>query len=299
MSTSRKFLVPSFLVPSFLAMSFVVLAAATAFATGHGPVFGYATPVNSAGEWSFDAGLNVRHFAPGTDLVFRNMVSYGFTPHVQWSFNLPAYLESAPGAPTRTMGMGDWESNLAWRFHHNATSVGTRFESTASAGLVVPGPQSTPGAMGMLRRAPGLNVALATGMASRSHYLWAGGGYTWFAAKQGDQRPAVFSYSLVWGYRPPSWRKHDYPAWDWRLFAEMTGDAWGHAQHLGAPMPATHGHTIFLGPSTLGIYKSFAISGGVQFPVYQQIGSAFPRERVRVAVNLSYFLFTNHKQHGD
>jgi hypothetical protein len=28
-----------------------------AVASGHGPVFGLATPTNSQGEWSFDAGL--------------------------------------------------------------------------------------------------------------------------------------------------------------------------------------------------------------------------------------------------
>jgi hypothetical protein len=280
-------------------LTVAALWSSAALATGHGPVFGYATPVNSAGEWSFDAGFNARHFSPGMDAVIRSMVSYGFTPHLQWSVVLPGYIATAAGTPARTIGMGDWESDVAWRFHHNASAVGTRFESTLTAGVIVPGVQRTPGAMGMLRRAPGLNFALATGMASRSHYLWAGAGYTWFGAKQGDQRPDVFSYSLVWGYRPPAWRKQDYPAWDWRLFAEMTGDVWSHAQHLDAAMPGTQGHTIFLGPSTLGIYKAFAISGGVQFPVYREVGSAFPRERVRYAINLSYFLFTNRKHHGD
>ena len=278
---------------------FAAFCASSAMATGHGPVFGYATPVNSTGEWSLDIGFNARHFSAGTDAVIRSMVSYGITPHVQASVIIPGFLESAPGAPTRTMGMGDFEGDLAWRFHHNATAVGTRFESTLTAGVVVPGVQRMPGVMGMLRRAPGVNLALATGMASRSHYLWAGAGYTWFTEKQGDQRPDVFSYSLVWGYRPPSWRRHDYPAWDWRLFAEMTGDAWSHAQHLGGAMPGTQGHTIFLGPTTLGIHKTLAISGGVQFPIYREAGSAFPRERVRYAINLSYFLFTNHNHHGD
>jgi hypothetical protein len=32
--------------------------ASPALATGHEPVFGYATPVNSQGEFSFDTGLN-------------------------------------------------------------------------------------------------------------------------------------------------------------------------------------------------------------------------------------------------
>ncbi len=38
---------------------------AAAFAQGHGPVFGYATPTNSQGEYSFDAGLLARTSADG------------------------------------------------------------------------------------------------------------------------------------------------------------------------------------------------------------------------------------------
>lgn len=71
----------------------------------------------------------------------------------------------------------------------------------------------------------------------------------------------------------------------------MTGEKWGSIRHLGVPLSNTGGHQVFLGPSTLGIYKSFAISGGAQFPVYRDTSSVFPREKVRVAVNVSYFLF--------
>jgi hypothetical protein len=288
MSIARKFVL-------FLCLaSFAVPASAS----GHGPVFGYATPVNSKGEWSFDVAFDGRNWTTGTDAILRSMVSYGFTPHVQWSLVVPGVISQQPATPAHAMGGGDWESDLAWRFHHNASAVGTRIESTLTAGIVVPA-QRPAGVMGALRRAPGVNASLATGMASRSHYLWAGAGYTYFVAKQGDQRPGVFSYSGVWGYRPPAWRKQDYPHWDWRLFAEMTGEVWGHAQHAGAAMLGTEGHQIFLGPSTLGIYKTFAVSGGVQFPVYRDVGSAFPRERVRFALNLSYFLFTNRQHHGD
>jgi len=54
--------------------------------------------------------------------------------------------------------------------------------------------------------------------------------------------------------------------------------------------------STFLGPTTLGIYKTFAISGGVQFPIYRNVGTLLPKERVRVAINITYFLF-QHGQH--
>jgi hypothetical protein len=42
----------------------------------------------------------------------------------------------------------------------------------------------------------------------------------------------------------------------------------------GVPMSGTQAHQVFIGPTTLGIYKTFAISGGVQFPVYHSVGSS-------------------------
>ena len=35
----------------------VLIVPVFAFASGHGPIFGLATPTNSQGEWSFDEGI--------------------------------------------------------------------------------------------------------------------------------------------------------------------------------------------------------------------------------------------------
>jgi hypothetical protein len=53
----------------------------------------------------------------------------------------------------------------------------------------------------------------------------------------------------------------------------------------------TQAHQVFLGPSALGIYQNYTISFGAQFPIYQDVGSVWPKERVRFAVNFSYLLF--------
>ena len=59
----------------------------------------------------------------------------------------------------------------------------------------------------------------------------------------------------------------------------------------GLAMPGTEAHA-----NKLGIYKTFAISGGVQFPIYRNVGSVLSRERFRIAINFTYFLF-KHGQH--
>src|SRR3954462_9424883 len=125
-------------------------------------------------------------------------------------------------------------------------------------------------------------------MASRSHYLWVGAGGMHFAERGGDRRPNVVSSSLVYGYRPRSWRS-DELKWDWRIFGELTGEHVGLSRRGSAAMPGTDANQVFLGPTVLGIRNSFAISGGVQVPVYSNLGRVYPRERVRFAINVSYF----------
>ena len=260
------------------------------FASGHGPVFGYATPTNSQGEFSLDLGLAGRNSAAGSDLSTRAMLSYGFTPHLMLSVVAPFALDKTAMTPSRLMAGHDFESDLTWRFHHNPTKVGTRFESTAFAGVLMPGADSSASVMGQLKRAPGFTGGIATGMASRSHYVWIGGAFARYLEKDRDRRPDVLSYSLVYGYRPPSWRKDS--GWDWRMFAEMTGEKSNHIQHFGLAIPGTNANQLFVGPFALGITKNYAIEGGLQFPIYHDVGQLLlPRERVRWVVNFSYFLF--------
>lgn len=276
----------------FIACAIVSL---NAHASGHGPVFGFATPVNSEGETSFDLGVYARNAAFGSQTEIKSMLSYGITPQVQVSVVAPALVQSG-SLPMSMMAGGEFQGNVAWRFHHQPNAVGRRFESTASLGVVVPGPQDDFGMFSRFHRAPGINGWLATGMASRSQYFWLGAGATHFAERGGDQRPNVISTSLVYGYRPPAWRadKHE---WDWRLFAEMVGEHVGTAERAGLTTLGSGANQIFIGPSTLGIYKAFAISGGLQFPVYSDLGRLFPHERARLAINVSYFLFSHSHTH--
>jgi hypothetical protein len=271
------------------------LAGSLAHASGHGPVFGFATPVNSKGEWSFDVGIFARNAVFGSQLATRSMLSYGITPQVQLSLVAPALIQQGSLPMSMTSG-GEFQGNVAWRFHHQPNAVGRRFESTASVGLVAPGPQDNFGMFRGIHSAPGINAWAATGMASRSSYFWIGGGFMHFAERAGDRRPNVDTTTLVYGYRPKAWRS-DRHEWDWRVFAEMTGEHIGPMERAGLVMPGSDANQIFLGPTVLGIYKAFGISGGVQLPIYHDVGSPFPKERARVAVNVSYFLFSRSHSH--
>jgi hypothetical protein len=152
----------------------------------------------------------------------------------------------------------------------------------------VPGPQDAGGPRSGLRRAEGFYSGVVTGMASRSQYIWGGASYQRYAESGGDRRPDLLFYSLVYGYRPQSWRT-DYPRWDWRLFGELTGERGGSLQAGGIELARSQTHQVFLGPSLLGVYKQYGVSVGIQAPLYRAVSPIYGKERFRFTVNLAYF----------
>jgi hypothetical protein len=145
-----------------------------------------------------------------------------------------------------------------------------------------------------LHRAPGVAGSLASGFASRSHYAWVGAGYTRFAQASHDQRPDTLSWSGVCGYRPAKLRR-GYDQWDYRGFAEFTGEHTGNVRSGGFLVPDSSTTSVWLGPSMLAILKNLAISGGVQAPLLRNASaSLYGREQIRFAINFSYLKYSAH-----
>ena len=267
-----------------------VAASQLARASGHGPVFGLATPTNPRGGFSFDTSLMGR-YGEGAGTMFRATLGYGVTENLKLSVSAPVVFGAEPFAPARVapftpMG-GDFEALTIWRFHRQDTGVGSRFETAAIGGVLLPGPQDSGGRLKGLRSGPGALAGIVTGIASRSHYAWGGVSYQRYAESHRDRRPGLLFYSAVYAYRPPSWRTDS--GWDWRIFGELTGEKAGALQLAGLTLPNSDSHQPFIGPTTLGVYKNYAVSAGVQVPVYQAVSAIYPRERMRFAVNFSYF----------
>lgn len=96
--------------------------------------------------------------------------------------------------------------------------------------------------------------------------------------------------SLVLGYRPPFLRR-DEPHPDWRLFIEGVGEYVRPDEVAGRLLPNTGGARVFVGPTVLGIFGVWAVSGGPLFPVYSALNGSQPADVVRLAVIFSYFWF--------
>jgi hypothetical protein len=283
-------------MPSKVATIVIPIAAALAMArpvdaAGHGPVFGLATPTNPKGGWSLDLGVNGRGGSGGAAGTAEAEFSYGLTQDLKLSASAPLVFAADPyprsSVTTTTPVSGDFSGQAFWRFQRRDLA-GKRVESTAIAGVLLPGPQDESGLFRGLNSGPGYVVGAVTGIASRSQYVWAGANYQRYVESKGDRRPDLITCSLVYGYRPLSWRT-DYPRWDWRLFGELTGERAGTLRRQSAELTGSGANQIFLGPSVLGVYRNIGVEGGIQFPLYRDSGRIYPRESFRFAVNFAYF----------
>lgn len=261
------------------------------FSSGHGPVFGLATPTLGRGAFSLDFAAMGR-FGDSRAAMIRPMLGYGITEDLQISLSLPMPLYTPQdGNPARMTAMmpaePDVELLLGYRFHRTSPRVGARFESTAYAGFEYPTDDRRAG----LATAPGLYGALVTGCASRTIYVWVGGLYRRYmtpSGKTADHPGDLAMYSVVFGYRPARFRK-DYPHPDWRVFLEAVGEHRARDRIAGAPVLESGGHQIFVGPTLLGLYGSWGVSGGPMFRVYEDLNGAQPKDRVRLVVNFTYW----------
>jgi hypothetical protein len=270
----------------------IMVATPAGMAADHSPLFSYATPVNAEREFSFDTGLVGRAGSMGTQLSTGSGIGYGLKPHVTLSASLPAMFGSGNLPESRIVSGSEWSAGASWRFVDSITSLGRRVESTASLNVVVPGPQSATGVIGELHRAPGLAGIVAAGMASRSQYLWLGGSYTRFAVASNDRRPDTISWSTAYGYRPSRLRR-GVDQWDYRGFAELTGEHTGSVLRSGVVLPGSSSTTVWLGPSVLVIFKEFAVGAGAQGPLFRDVSeNLYGREHIRFAINLSYLKYS-------
>jgi hypothetical protein len=283
-------------VRSTTVLAAIVLLAFTpssAAASGHGPLFAAATPTLGKGAWQFDQAWMVQSVGGDESggQILRSMIGVGITERVQVSVSAPVPLVDASMPPfgrmMSSMSFGhDVEILGGWRFQTHPVGLGARFESTVFAGGSVPLTSTVSG----LKTAPAAYVAVTTGYASRSQYVWVGVSHNHTGANDGDRIGRVTTVTAVYGYRPPQWRL-DYPRPDLRFFVEAVSDSTTTARLANAAVPNTGGHVTLVGPSMLLLYKAYALEGGILFPVYEQLNGAQPSERFRLGVNFTYFFW--------
>jgi hypothetical protein len=275
-----------------LAVACLLASVQAAAASGHGPLFGAATPVLGTKGWAFDTAWMARSSEDAFAQSLRTMISFGVTEDVQLSGSVPFDVGTHPPLPgARMMAMMSSQRELeflgGWRVHTRPFGVGGRFETTVFAGVTWPLAEGS----GTHELTPSVQVSAATGLVSRGHYFWLGAGHQQYLVRDAGRPSNVTSYTIVYGYRPPSWRL-EYPKPDVRMFAEMVGERISHARHHGIENIFSGGSTVFVGPTVLALYKAYALEAGVLFPVYRNMRIGERKEYLRAGVNFAYFFWT-------
>jgi hypothetical protein len=259
-------------------------------AAGHGPVFGTATPVLGRGGWSLDQAWTLR---AGDDAqreqMLKTMLSFGITENWQVSGSFPLAMSDGALAPARMMSAmssdREFEGLSAYRFQRRTVGIGGRQESTLYVGGTTPFESTRNG----VNVGASVEAGISTGFASRAHYVWVGGGLQHFFERDGQQFGSSRLVTAVYGYRPAILRTEAGKP-DLRFFVEATAEDRASARASSA-IAADGARTVFVGPTALLLYKAMGVEGGVLFPAYEAVAPATPAERVRVAVNFTYFFW--------
>ena len=244
-------------------------------------------PTLGKGGWQLDqAWMGRMGRGSGDDeQMLRTMLSVGITEDLQISSSLPITLNSSIYMPRGRIDGDDvlepgprGDRGLALPAARGRS--GSRLESTVFVGATAPLQQYRND--GMLA-APSIHVSAASGYASRTHYLWVGGGFQHFGEREGDQMGDSVFYSAVYGYRPPFLRSglsEARPA----FLVEAVGEHTERGLHHGFQMVPSGGDSILVGPTALLLYKQYRLEAGLLFPVYQQTNFQ-PEEKLRFGVN--------------
>jgi len=275
---------------SVLAFVGILIGGGSAAASGHGPVFGAATPTLGRGGWSVDQAWTLRAGDENErQQMLKTMLSFGVTENLQISGSLPLAMGDARLSPARMMSAmssdREFEGLLAYRFQRRTIGIGGRQESTAFVGGTGP-LESRRNGIGV---GPSIEAGASTGYASRAHYVWIGGGVQQYFERGGDQFGASRLLTAVYGYRPAALRTEAGKP-DLRFFIEATAEGRSAARASDVELGG-HTRTLFVGPTSLLLHKAIGVEAGILFPAYQTVSAGSVRERARVAVNVAYFFW--------
>jgi hypothetical protein len=260
------------------------------FASGHGPVFGTATPTLGRGGWSVDQAWTLRAADDEQQQrMLKTMLSFGVTENLQISGSFPLVMNDGSLAPARMMSAmssdREFEGLTAYRFQRRPVGIGGRQESTFSIGGTVPFEHRRNG----VEIGSSIEGGISTGYASRAHYVWVGGGVHHYFARAGGQFGDSHLITAVYGYRPVALRTEAGKP-DLRFFVEVTAEDRARPSVGGVEVPIG-ARTVFVGPTSLLLHKAFALEAGVLLPAYERLDTGSAKERMRIAVNVAYFFW--------
>jgi outer membrane putative beta-barrel porin/alpha-amylase len=275
---------------SCLFVFFLVMLVSINFAFAHEPIFGLGPHVIFKGgvgvEVEIDEDRSSGNQETRRELAIDTEIIYGITSDLAATLVIPGILDKVEKTATEdqsSSGFGDLSLRLKYRFWRR-----DRPGIQDSAAIILGGKSPT----GDGNEKPKLGsgsidflFGLAVARESRRWYYF--GDFRYRLNTEADQFKAgdkIFADAAI-GIRP--WLT-EYLEPDWVFLVEMNWETQQRNELFGQDVSNSGGDRLFISPAFFLTYRNWAVKGGVQVPVYQNLYGNQPEVDYRFALAMEY-----------
>ncbi len=275
---------------SCLFVFFAVMLIQIIPAFAHEPIFGLGPHVIYKGgvgiEVEIDGERSSGNQKTERELAIDTEIIYGITPDIAATLVIPGILDKVEKTETEdqsSAGFGDLSLRLKYRFWRR-DSPGTQ----DSAAIILGGKFPTGDEDDKPKLGSGSTdflFGLAAGRESRRWYYF--GDFRYRLNTQADQFKAgdkIFADAAI-GIRP--WLT-EYLEPDWVFLVELNWETQQRNELFGQDVFNSGGDLFFVSPAFFFTYRNWAVKGGVQVPVYQNLYGSQPEVDYRFAFGVEF-----------
>jgi len=273
---------------SCLFVFFLVMLIQINSAFAHEPIFGLGPHVIYKGGVGIEVEINGERSSSNQEtrreLAIDTEIIYGITSDLAATLVIPGILDKVGKTATEdqsSSGFGDLSLRLKYRFWRR-DSPGTQ----DSAAIILGGKFPTGDENEKPRLGSGSTdflFGLAVARESRRWYYF--GDFRYRLNTRDDQFKAgdkIFADAAI-GIRP--WLT-EYLEPDWVFLVEMNWETQQRNELFGQDISDSGGNLLFVSPAFFMTYRNWAVKGGVQVPVYQNLHGNQPEVDYRFALGV-------------
>ena len=261
------------------------LLGSVSWVQAHEPIFGIGPHTIYKDGIGLELEYEREQSEHGTEQALHYEAAYGLTADWVVVITIPQ-VQKTEQAQTAS-GIGDTTLKTKYRFYRKDYPEGRQDQLALLAAIKLP--------TGNYEAEPSLGsgstdylLGLTGGQESRTLYYFADLCYRFNGEnpkqlKQGD----AWLYGASLGFRP--WLS-EYWEPDLVVLLELFGKRQAKAQLKGQALENSGGHAVFMGPSFLWSYKNWMVTGGLGWPVLQDLNGKQEQEQYRFALGIEQHL---------
>ncbi|MBC8259063.1 MAG: hypothetical protein H8E38_08605 [SAR324 cluster bacterium] len=264
--------------------SFVFLAFAN-FTQAHGPIFGTGPHTIYKDGVGIELKYEREQEQDGNEQALHLHATYGLT--ADWAVALEVPQVKKVEEDQQASGTGDVMLQTKWRFYRKDFAEGRQDQIALLAAVKLPtGDTESEPSLGS--GSTDIIAGLTLGRESRTLYYFADLRYRLNGENEKYLKKGnAWLYGASFGFRP--WL-NEYWEQDTVFLLELFGKQQEKAVLNNQELENTGGHSTFMGPSFLWSYQNWMITGGVSFPVQQNLNGEQEKQQYQFALGIEQHL---------